>query len=118
MSTESLTIESLEQAIASSERIIFSSPHGLSGRSISSTSIQPGIGLATLAELGAIWGDYTLASGDRLIAVTWSPGLKGSDDSFVGTLQTGNQQFTFNLIMPVMGSHTPIEVSDLKEITS
>jgi hypothetical protein len=117
MSTETLTTESLKEAIAASERIIFSSPHGLSGRSISSTTLSHGASLETVAELGAIWGDYTLAVGDRLIAVTWGPGNDDSGNSFTGHLETGPQKFTFNLIMPELGSHTPIQISDLREIT-
>lgn len=116
MSTENLTVETMQEVIAASERIIFSSPHGLSGRSISSTTVKPGISLSTLAELGAIWGDYTLASGDHLISVSWEHDINGSEDSFIGILNTGHQHFTFNLIMPVMESHIPIQVSELREV--
>lgn len=118
MSTQQFTPETLEKAIASSDRIIFSSPHGMSGRSISSTTVKPGIGLTTLAELGAIWGDYTLAAGDHLISVTWSDDPEGSEGKFIGNLQTGDQYFRFNLIMPEAGSQNQIEVSELKEVVS
>lgn len=117
MSTERLTPESLEKTIAASERIIFTSPIGLSGRSISSTTVKSGTSLSTLVELGAIWGDYTLAAGDRFIAVSWSEHPEGDTNKYVANLQTGEQRFDFDLTMPEEGSDQ-IVVGNLREVVS
>lgn len=114
--SEHFTPETLEKVIANSERIIFSSPLGLSGRSISSTTLSSDTSLATLAELGAIWGDYTLSSGDNLIAVTWSEDAEGAAHKFVANLQTGDQLFNFDLVMPEEGQTDRIIVSNLREV--
>lgn len=117
MSIERFTPETLEKVIANSERIIFSSPLGLSGRSISSTTLKSDTSLATLAELGAIWGDYTLSSGDLLIAVTWSEDADGTEHKFVANLQAGDQLFNFDLVMPEEGEIGRIIVGNLREVT-
>jgi hypothetical protein len=117
MSTERLTPESLEKTIAAAERIIFSSPIGLSGRSISSTAVKSGTSLANLAELGAIWGEYTLAAGDRFISVTWSEAFEGDGNKYVANLQTGDQRFDFDLTMPEEESDQ-IVVGNLREVVS